>query len=314
MNYGLVSNCYSTGPVSGDKFVGDLVGLNAGSVSNCYSSGSVSGDENVGGVVGYNLIFGSVSNCYSISDVSGPNYVGGLVGTNSGSVSYCYATGDVNSEGLVGGLAGHNYSGNVSNCFWDTDTQTHGVTESIGANNGTVTNVEGLPTVKMQIRSTFTGAGWDFINVWNMGENQTYPYLRRYLAGDINKDGIVNFFDFAIEADQWLEECYFGNRPPRILITYPEDGARLMVGGVPPQTMIWAEANDYDGSVVRVEFFVDDLKLGEDTDGSDGWSYLWQDYSLGFHVLTAAAWDNEGLSGMSTPVNVEVWMPDPPPP
>ena len=64
-------------------------------------------------------------------------------------------------EGLVGGLAGHNYSGNVSYCFWDTDTQTHGVTESIGANNGTIINVEGLPTVKMQMRRTFTGAGWD---------------------------------------------------------------------------------------------------------------------------------------------------------
>jgi len=206
VNYGSVSNCYSTSSVSGDRRVGDLVGMNASSVSNCYSSGSVSGDENVGGLVGYNLIFGSVSNCYSISDVSGPNYVGGLVGTNSGSVSYCYATGDVNSVGLVGGLAGRNYSGNVSNCFWDTDTQTHGVTESIGANNSTVTNVEGLPTSQMQTRSTYTNADWDFVEIWNIGENQTYPYLRIYLAADINKDGIVNFLDFAIIAEKWMQE------------------------------------------------------------------------------------------------------------
>lgn len=207
MNYGSVSNCYSTGSVSGGKFVGDLVGLNAGSVSNCCSSGPVSGNENVGGLVGYNLDFGSVSNCYSTGDVSGPNYVGGLVGTNSGSVSYCYATGDVNSVGLVGGLAGYNYSGNVSNCFWDTDNQTHGVTDSFGKKTGTVTNVEGLPTTQMQIRSTFTGAGWDFINVWNIGENQTYPYLRIYLAADLNKDRIVNFLDFAITANKWLEDA-----------------------------------------------------------------------------------------------------------
>jgi hypothetical protein len=206
MNYGIVSNCYSTGSVSGGKFVGDLVGLNAGSVSNCYSSGSVNGDENVGGLVGYNLDFGSVSNCYSISDVSGPNYVGGLVGTNSGSVSYCYATGDVNSVGLVGGLAGRNYSGNVSNCFWDTDTQTHGVTDSFGKKTGTVTNVEGLPTSQMQTRSTFTDVDWDFINVWNIGENQTYPYLRTVPAADLNKDGIVNFLDLNIICNQWMQE------------------------------------------------------------------------------------------------------------
>jgi hypothetical protein len=111
-----------------------------------------------------------------------------------------------------------------------------------------------------------------------------------------------------------MEESFLWNRPPEVLITYPQDGDRLMVGGVPPQTMILAEANDYDGTVVRVEFFVDDLKLGADTDGSDGWSYLWQGYSLGWHTLTAVAWDQEGLSGTSPPVNVEVWMPYPPPP
>jgi len=206
VNYGSISNCYSSGFVSGDRRVGDLVGFNHGSVSNCYSSGSVSGNEDVGGLVGRNFTFGSVSNCYSTGDVSGPNYVGGLVGTNDGGISYCYATGDVYSVGLVGGLAGRNYHGSVSNCFWDIDTQTHGVTDSIGWNDVTAINVAGLPTTQMQTRSTFTDADWDFITTWNIGENQTYPYLRVYLAGDINKDGIVNFLDIAILCEQWLEK------------------------------------------------------------------------------------------------------------
>ncbi|NIP27296.1 MAG: hypothetical protein GWN67_25810 [Phycisphaerae bacterium] len=298
--------------VSGDMFVGGLMGKNFGLISNCYSTGGVNGVSLVGGLVGNNG-FGNISNCYSTCDVNGVSTVGGLVGLNSsGNISNCYSIGDVSGVEYVGGVVGLNSAGNISNCFWDTDTQTHRVTESIGLNEGTVTNVHGLPTYQLHQQSIFQV--WDFINVWNIGENQTYPYLRTYLAGDINKDGIVNFKDFAFVALQWLEECNFGNCPPRVLITYPEDGARLMVGGVPPQTLIWAEANDYDGMVVGVEFFVDDLKLGEDTDGSDGWNYLWQNYSLGFHVLTATAWDNQGLSGMSTPVNVEVWMPDPPPP
>ena len=105
-----------------------------------------------------------------------------------------------------------------------------------------------------------------------------------------------------------------GDQASEVLITYPEDGDRLMVGGVPPQTLIMVEADDYDGTVVRVEFFDDELKLGEDSDGGDGWNYLWAGYSLGWHVLTATAWDEKGLSGTSPPVNVEVWMPDPPPP
>ena len=92
----------------------------------------------------------------------------------------------------------------VSNCFWDTDTQTHGVTESIGLNEGYGINVEGLPTAQLHQQSTFTN--WDFINAWNIGENQTYPYLRVYLPSDINKDGIVNFLDIAITANQWMKE------------------------------------------------------------------------------------------------------------
>jgi len=42
-------------------------------------------------------------------------------------------------------------------------------------------------------------------NIWNIGENQTYPYLRTYLSSDINKDGIVNFLDLSITANQWME-------------------------------------------------------------------------------------------------------------
>jgi len=39
---------------------------------------------------------------------------------------------------------------------------------------------------------------WEFINIWGIGENQAYPYLRTVPAGDINKDRIVNFLDLCI--------------------------------------------------------------------------------------------------------------------
>lgn len=202
---GRVFNCCSTGEVSGNNEVGGLVGYNRfGSVSNCYSTGDVNGVGEVGGLVGANYSDGSVSNCYSTGEVSGSWSVSGLVGFNDGSISNCYSTGDVSGNDCVGGLVGENWS-SVSNCFWDTETQTHGVTESFGVNIGTVTNVEGLPTTEMQTESTFTDAGWDFEEIWNIGENQTYPYLRVHPTGDINHDDIVNMLDFAIFADHWLE-------------------------------------------------------------------------------------------------------------
>jgi hypothetical protein len=207
-NGGSISDCYSTGSVSGVSSggCGGLVGWNnGGSISDCYSTGDVIGPGDVGGLVGTGS--GTINNCYSTGDVSGNTYVGGLVGFNVCTIRYCYSTGSVSGEYYVGGLVGINLL-SVSNCLWDIDKQTHGVTESIGGNQGTATNVASLPTAQMQKKSTFTDADWDFINVWNIGENQTYPYLRVYLAGDINKDGIVNFLDFAITANQWMEDAH----------------------------------------------------------------------------------------------------------
>jgi hypothetical protein len=123
MNYGNISNCYSTGAVSGSIDVGGLVGCNSnGSISNCYSMGSVSGSpssSSVGGLVGGNSN-GGISNCYSTGSVSGYEAVGGLVGDNyNGSISNCYSTGSVSCStgSYVGGLVGYNNGSSISNCY-----------------------------------------------------------------------------------------------------------------------------------------------------------------------------------------------------
>ena len=68
--------------VSGSNRVGGLVGENLGTVSNSYSTGNVTGDEYVGGLVGYNEQ-SSVENTYSTGSVIGKEDVGGLVGENN---------------------------------------------------------------------------------------------------------------------------------------------------------------------------------------------------------------------------------------
>jgi hypothetical protein len=216
-NYGSASNCYSANTGSGDEHVGGLVGWNHSIVSHCYSTNSVIGNHWVGGLVGRND--GSVSNCYSTSDVSGYDDVGGLVGLNIDSVSNCYSTGDVNGVKDVGGLVGSNKS-SLSNCLWDTETQSHGISDSIGKNDGTVTNVAGLTTAQMQMRSTFISSGWDFIEesangtseTWQMLGGDGYPVLSffqgfspflltgsgtstdPYMIGDANELGMVNWY------------------------------------------------------------------------------------------------------------------------
>jgi len=118
---GTVSDCYSTGSVTGDTWgVGSLVGrIWKGTVSDCYSTGSVTGNASVGGLVGHSN-FGTVNNSSSTGSVTGVEHVGGLVGYNgysSSSVSNSYSTGSVTGDEDVGGLVGRNSEGTVSNSY-----------------------------------------------------------------------------------------------------------------------------------------------------------------------------------------------------
>jgi hypothetical protein len=62
--------------VTGDAYIGGLIGINGGTVSNSYSIGSVTGEVYVGGLIGRNLnydenIYGIVTNCFWDTATSG---------------------------------------------------------------------------------------------------------------------------------------------------------------------------------------------------------------------------------------------------
>jgi len=169
MNYGTITNSYATGNFFyGFADVGGLVGINyGGTISNSYATRNVSGTDRVGGLVGMNY-GGTISNSYSTGNVSGIDdmgIVGGLVGGNNGTISNSYATGNLSGI-VIGGLVGMNY-GTISNSYWDIETS--GTNISDGG--------EGKTTAEMQTKSTFTNAGWDFVNIWTIREGVDYPRL-----------------------------------------------------------------------------------------------------------------------------------------
>ncbi|HPS54534.1 MAG TPA: GLUG motif-containing protein [Sedimentisphaerales bacterium] len=201
--HGSITNSYSTGKVTGDACLGGLAGWSSGNISKCYSTSSVSGSNyDVGGLVGLNE--SSIENCYSIGNVtSSGNRIGGLVGNNrDGNISNSYSTGAVNGNDNIGGFVGANLNSSISKSFWDVETS--GIADSEAGIPDT-DGVVGKRTTEMKTQNTFTDAGWDFINTWGIGQEQTYPYLRKYSAADISGDGVVNFVDLAILADNWLE-------------------------------------------------------------------------------------------------------------
>jgi hypothetical protein len=77
-----------------------------GIISNCYSTGSVQGDRSlIGGLLGYNgaLVEDCYTTCTIILTSTGGNLVqnGGFVGLNAGLIRRCYATGNINCIGAV---------------------------------------------------------------------------------------------------------------------------------------------------------------------------------------------------------------------
>jgi hypothetical protein len=234
-NDGTISHCYTSGQVSGDTFVGGLVGLlGDGLVTICYSTAIVSGNQNVGGLVGLTDNESStISDSYAIGDVTGNMHVGGLAGLlQQGAAATCYSAGKVTGIQRVGGFVG--YMGVLAttwNCFWDIET------------SGQPTSADGIgkTTAEMQTASTFSNSGWDFYNIWTICEGMNYPVLlwqipvgdfrcpdgvdmidfawfaqhwRQNNCGpanyfcddmDLNQSGSVDFIDLALFADHWLE-------------------------------------------------------------------------------------------------------------
>jgi len=177
----------------GNQYVGALVGLiiQPGTVSNCYSTGSVSGITAVGGLVGNNR--GDILDCYSRCSVMGTNMVGGLAGNNNAAVGYgtttnSYSAGVVIGGADTGGLVGWN-DGVVTNSFWDI--QTSGWETSSG---GTGKTTEQMKDVRTYTFLEWSGEGleapvWDFRgtpyddaltdDIWDINPvlNDGYPYF-----------------------------------------------------------------------------------------------------------------------------------------
>jgi hypothetical protein len=237
---GTITRCYSTGDVNcpNSEVSGGLVGSNfegyygEATISKCYSTGNVlHGSGCVGGLSGHNY-FSTISQSYSTGNVNGGAWTGGLVGENyGGTIDDCYSRGNVMGTVWTGGFLGYSWAGIISrsystgrarggdeenggflgymqivpiyggechNDFWDYQTS-----GNLDSNCGT-----GKTTAQMKTKSTFTDAGWDFNNVWDISDtnaiNDGYPYLRSWLLvspiyprADINVPQ-NEFFEFTV--------------------------------------------------------------------------------------------------------------------
>lgn len=92
-----------------------------------------------------------------------------------------------------------------------------------------------------------------------------------------------------------------GNTDPTISISAPTNNASYKEGAT---VSIAASASDLDGTIVLVEFFDGDTKIGEDN--AEPFTFDWMNPAVGAHQLTAKATDNLGAIGTSQVVNISV--------
>ncbi len=171
---GTVKNVTVRGDVKGENYCALLVGRlyaysfgQTAAVINCRAEGSVSGDSYVGGIVGYTAAAAnsadasvSVSGCRFNGDVAGDMYVGGILGKAEATGGTfraaflgenCLAVGSVTAEGdvasLAGGIAGgvyakDNASAGLVGCVADCNIRAlrlaaAGIAGAVGAENAT---------------------------------------------------------------------------------------------------------------------------------------------------------------------------------
>jgi hypothetical protein len=141
---------------------------------------------------------------------------------------------------------------------------------------------------------------WSWFSVWagSFIEDVNQSFLNSVYHDEdiITLDELIDWKHYPVEGGA-----------PVVSITQPAEGAKFTEGA---DITISANAFDPCGAVTKVEFYQDDVKLGEDTNSP--YSFTWHNVPEGHYVLSAVATDNSGLRSDSQDVNITVGNPFPP--
>ena len=179
-----ILRCYNIGNLSGEKYIGGIVGYRGNgyngdtSFYDCYNKGNINAVSYAGGIVGYfNKNYGSqeIVCCYNIGNIvktssGGISGIGGIIGSERGNNNlYLYIRNCINAGEVNGSTIGGMYR---YNCYYvDKDSS-----------GDSVCTIEDIQNQNWYLDSSnwYSNYPWDFENTWMIveGVNDGLPILR----------------------------------------------------------------------------------------------------------------------------------------
>ena len=122
------------------------------------------------------------------------------------------------------------------------------------------------------------------------------------ISGDDSNGTLVKTLHSRNMPDVDYDESRIANKSPKISIIQPENKAQFSAGS---NLVISTNVKDENGSVVKVEFFVDGKSIGFDTKAPFSWA--WFNVSQGKYELKCTATDNIGTSTQSAKIEINIY-------
>ena len=204
--------------VTGNQYVGALVGGSKGEIVACWSTGSVTAKAVVGGLAGWTP--NTIHTSYSHASATGTGgsgvtaqHIGGLLGAcQDCTVTNSYSTGRVTrSSGtslLVGGLMGSGGAHDAPGSYWDTQTSnwssSAGSQSAVGKTTAELQNPTGYTGIYAAWNANLDGvAGND--DPWDFKGASAYPALvYHHTDYDTDEDNLIEISNLAqLNAIRW---------------------------------------------------------------------------------------------------------------
>ncbi len=210
--------------VQGREQVGGLVAvLGKGTVTDCTVTGQITGQQYIGGLVGFS--YGEAADCLVNVAIHAGHNAGALVGYNGGTVTSCGAAGTVTGETRLGGLMGLNRNIEPESFDWNAPPSRSGLVSQSRADcvvTG-IRNIGGLIGSTSQYsriescyaQGTVTGeAVVGGLVGWFQRASITNSYAATVVSGEETVGGFIGIhFDSEHGASQWyvpeIISCYW---------------------------------------------------------------------------------------------------------